>query len=224
VTAEDPYLDPGSKVLINKLGVVDALLLRQIEAEVTFLRDSQLKAVPLPGRFDLAHLQAFHRRLFGDVYPWAGEIRRVDLTRTARFAHWAHIESYGADVFGRLRDEQHLSTVDDDEVFLDRLVYFYAEVNALHPFREGNGRTQRAFFRQLALHAGRRIDFGLLDPAEYNEACRISMVGSTDPLRSLFALALVPPRESNTRTPRVERSDTPDRGGRCPNAEFGVSE
>jgi len=125
------------------------------------------------------------------VYPWAGEIRRVDLGRTAMFAHWAHIKSYGADVFRRLRDEQLLSTV-DDEVFLDRLAYFYAEVNALHPFREGNGRAQRAFFRQLALHAGRRVDFGLLDPAEYNDACRVSMVGSTDPLRRLFALALVP--------------------------------
>lgn len=95
-------------------------------------------------------------------------------------------------MFGQLRDEHLLSTVDDDGVFLDRLAYFYAEVNALHPFREGNGRAQRAFSRQLALHAGRRVDFGLLDPAEYNEACRVSMVGSTDALRRLFALALVP--------------------------------
>jgi cell filamentation protein len=191
VTAEDPYLDPGSKVLLNKLGVVDAVLLRQVEAEATFLRDAQLKAVTLPGRFDLAHLRAFHRHLFGDVYPWAGEVRRVDLTRTATFAHWEHIESYADDVFKRLRAEHHLSTA-DVEGFLDRFTYFYAEVNALHPFREGNGRAQRAFFRQLALHAGRRVDFGLLDPAEYNDACRVSMTGSTDPLRRLFAAALVP--------------------------------
>ncbi len=191
MTAEDPYLDPGSKVLVNKLGVVDAALLRRIEAEATFLRDAQLKAVTLPGRFDLAHLRAFHRHLFGDVYPWAGEVRRVDLSRTAMFAHWAHVESCGQDVFGQLAAEQFLSTV-DDERFLDRFAHFYAEVNALHPFREGNGRAQRAFFRQLALHAGRRIDFGLLDPAEYNEACRVSMIGSTDPLRGLFAAALVP--------------------------------
>ena len=191
MTAEDPYVDPGSKVLLNKLGVVDAALLRQVEAEATFLRDAQLKAVTLPGRFDLAHLRAFHRHLFGDVYPWAGEVRRVDLTRTATFAHWAHIESYADFVFAQLREEQLLSTV-DEECFLDRFTHFYAEVNAIHPFREGNGRAQRAFFRQLALHAGRRIDFGLLDPAEYNDACRVSMVGSTDPLRVLFASALVP--------------------------------
>ena len=191
MTAEDPYLDPGSKVLVNKLGVVDAVLLRQVEAEATFLRDAQLKAVTLPGRFDLAHLRAFHRHLFGDVYPWAGEVRRVDLTRTATFAHWAHIEAYADDVFKRLRAEHHLSAL-DVEGFLDRFTFFYAEVNALHPFREGNGRAQRAFFRQLALHAGRRVDFGLLDPVEYNDACRISMTSSTDPLRRLFALALVP--------------------------------
>jgi cell filamentation protein len=190
VTAEDPYLDPGSNVLINKLGVADAVLLQQIEAETTFLRDAQLKAVTLPGRFDLVHLRAFHRHLFGDVYPWAGELRRVDLTRTATFAHWAQIESYGGQLFGMLREERFLSTLDGDG-FLDRYTHYFAEVNALHPFREGNGRAQRAFFRQLALHAGWRVDFGLLDPLAYNEACRSSMSESPDSLRALFAVALV---------------------------------
>ncbi|WNV90700.1 Fic family protein [Umezawaea sp. Da 62-37] len=190
MTAEDPYIDPGSNVLINKLGVTDAAVLRQIESEVTFLRDTQLKTTTLPGRYDLTHLRALHRHLFGDVYPWAGEIRRADLTRTATFAHWAHIESYGAQVFASLREEKFLSTL-DIKPFLDRFTHFYAEVNALHPFREGNGRAQRAFFRQLALAAGHRIDFARLDPAEYNEACRVSMSGSTDPLRKLFAAALV---------------------------------
>ncbi|MET1074226.1 MAG: Fic family protein, partial [Umezawaea sp.] len=153
--------------------------------------DAQLKTTTLPGRYDLPHLQAFHRHLFGDVYPWAGEIRRADLTRTATFAHWAHIESYGTQVFAGLRAERFLSTLDKNQ-FLNRFTHFYAEVNALHPFREGNGRTQRAFFRQLALAAGHRIDFSLLDPSEYNEACRTSMSGPTAPLHALFETALVP--------------------------------
>ncbi|PRY43753.1 Fic/DOC family protein [Umezawaea tangerina] len=190
MTAEDPYVDPGSNVLTNKLGVTDAAVLRQIESEVTFLRDAQLKTTTLPGRYDLGHLRAFHRHLFADIYPWAGELRRADLTRTATFAHWAHIESYGTQVFAQLHEEKLLSTLDADQ-FLDRFTHFYAEINALHPFREGNGRTQRAFFRQLALAAAHRLDFTRLDPTEYNEACRISMSGSATPLRTLFATALV---------------------------------
>jgi cell filamentation protein len=190
VSSADPYLDPTSGALLNKLGVPDARLLAQIEAETAFLRDAELKRTILPGRFDLAHLRAFHRRLFGDVYPWAGEIRTVDIGKSTYFAHWRHIEPYAEHVLGVLKDEHHLAGVDRED-FLDRFAHYFAEVNALHPFREGNGRTQRAFFRQLALHAGWRVDFALLDPAEYNEACRLSL-GSPDTLRGLFASILTP--------------------------------
>ncbi|MFD0199508.1 MULTISPECIES: Fic/DOC family protein [Saccharothrix] len=185
MNTEDPYVDPGSGVLVNLLGVTDADVLRQIEAEVVVLRDAELKVTTLPGRFDLAHLSAFHRRLFGDVYPWAGELRRVDIARTSLFAHWRHVESYGDYLFGRLREERHLADL-GREVFLDRFAHHFAEVNALHPFREGNGRAQRAFFWQLALHAGWRVDFAALDVDKFHRACRESMTGGSDTLRELF--------------------------------------
>lgn len=190
MSSADPYLDPTSGVLRNKLGVHDAGLLARIEADTSFLRDAELKRTILPGLFDLAHLRAFHRCLFGDVYPWAGEIRTVDIARTAYFAHWRHIEPYAEHILGVLKEE-HLLAGACREDFLDRFTHYFAEVNALHPFREGNGRTQRAFFRQLALHAGWRVDFALLDPAEYNEACRLSL-RAPDTLRGLFEPILVP--------------------------------
>ncbi|MEU5691151.1 Fic family protein [Actinosynnema sp. NPDC020468] len=181
----DPYVDPGSGVLLNHLGVTDEALLRQVEAEVSALRDAELKIRPLPGLFDLDHLCGFHRRLFGDLYPFAGTPRRVDIARTARFAHWRYVVPYATSVFDRLRAEWHLAGLDRDE-FLDRFVHYFAEVNAVHPFREGNGRAQRAFFRQMALHAGWRVDFAPLDVEKYGEACRESLSGSTDTLRELF--------------------------------------
>ena len=128
MTFDDPYLDQASGVLRNRLDIVDAAQLSQVESEVSLLRDHELKLNPLPGRYDLAHLAAFHRRMFG-------------------------------------------------------------EVNAVHPFREGNGRTQRAFFRQLGLQAGWRVDFALLDRA----ACRECMTGPSSALRSVFDHALVGP-------------------------------
>lgn len=188
MSSADPYSDRG--VLINKLGVRDADLLARIEAETTFLRDADLKRTIMPGRFDLAHLRAFHRHLFGDVYPWAGEVRRVNIAKSALFASWPFIEPCANELFEKLREERFLSGL-DRAGFPDRFAHYFAEVNALHPFREGNGRAQRAFFRQLALHAGWRVDFARLDPAEYNEACRRSM-SAPEALRDLFASILVP--------------------------------
>ncbi|AHI01370.1 Fic family protein [Kutzneria viridogrisea] len=185
----DPYCGADG-VLLNRYEIADAELLRQVEFDVTTLRAQQLALNPLPGRYDLAHLCRFHRHLFQDVYDWAGEPRRVDIARSAAFAHWRHIRSYGELLLGRLREEQLLTGLGRDE-FLDRFTHYFSEVNALHPFREGNGRSQRAFFRQLGLQAGWRLDFAGMDPAEYNEACRSSMVDSTDTLRAIFDRALV---------------------------------
>ncbi len=192
MTFDDPYLDPASGVLRNRFNITDAGQLRQVEADVSYLRDQDLKQHPLPGRYDLAHLAAFHRRLFGDVYDWAGELRRVNVARTALFAHWEYIESYGGDVLSKLANEKLLAGLDRD-AFLDRFTHYFGEVNAVHPFREGNGRTQRAFFRQLGLQAGWRVDFALADREAYLGACRESMTGPTDGLRSVFDRAVVGP-------------------------------
>ena len=192
MTYDDPYLDQAAGVLRNRLGITDAARLRQVEADVSYLRDQDLKRHPLPGRYDLAHLAEFHRRLFGDVYDWAGELRRVNVARTALFAHWEYIESYGGDVLNKLASEKFLAGL-DRAVFLDRFTHYFGEVNAVHPFREGNGRTQRAFFRQLGLQAGWRVDFALVDREAYLDACRESMTGPTDALRSVFDQAVVGP-------------------------------
>ena len=75
----DPYLDLRSGVLRNRLGITDAAELARAEAELTSYRLIELRTRPLPGSYDLPHLQAFHRYIFGDVYDWAGELRTVTL-------------------------------------------------------------------------------------------------------------------------------------------------
>lgn len=75
----DPYLDLRSGVLRNRLGITDAAELAGAEAELTGYRLMELRTRPLPGSYDLPHLQAFHRYIFGDVYDWAGELRTVPL-------------------------------------------------------------------------------------------------------------------------------------------------
>ncbi|SER81513.1 cell filamentation protein [Actinokineospora terrae] len=187
----DPYVDPTTGVLRNIHDITDAVVLAEAERDLAFLRDDELKRFPLPGAWDADHLRAFHRHLFGDVYAWAGEPRRVDLTRGGSpFAHWRHVEPALDDLFAKLRAERILGGLARPE-FLERFTYFFAEVNVVHPFREGNGRTQRAFFRQLALFAGWRVDFGLVDRERYLAGCVAAMVGELDTLADQFAVALV---------------------------------
>jgi len=100
-TAGDPYLDPVSVVLRNLLGITDAAELGRAEAALSESRLIDLERRRLPGRYDLAHLQAFHRCILGDVYDWAGQLRTVSIAKGSVFCLPQHLESYAADVFGR---------------------------------------------------------------------------------------------------------------------------
>lgn len=181
----DPYTDPATGVLHNRLGITDYARLREAEAALTKVAIVRLALEAVPGHYDLAHLQAFHRRIFGKIYPWAGEIRTVAIAKTDLFCLPQYIASYAADVFGGLAEEKHLRGL-ARAAFVDRLTHYYAEVNAVHPFREGNGRSQRAFFGQLAREAGWPLDWSTLD-AERNTAASVAALrGDNAPLRLLL--------------------------------------
>lgn len=182
----DPYLDPATGVLRNRLGISDPAQLREAEAGLTLAALADLGTRTLPGGYDLPHLQAFHREIFADLYPWAGELRVVGIAKSDPFCLPQHIETYSADVFGGLAKELHLRGLTRDG-FLGRVTHYFAEVNAIHPFREGNGRTQRAFFRQLSREAGWPIDWSRLDPNLNEAASKASLQGSNDALRHLLA-------------------------------------
>jgi cell filamentation protein len=181
----DPYVYPGTNVLRNELAIRDGAELQRIEADLCYWRSLRLATEPIPGDYDLQHLQAFHRFLFEGMYEWAGELRTVPVANTDLFCMPEHIESYGKEVFRALAAERCLAGPDRDR-FVDRLAHYLAEVNALHPFREGNGRTQRAFFAQLAADAGYRLDWQLIDPQQNVDASAAAMQGNEGPLRELL--------------------------------------
>lgn len=197
----DPYLDLRSGVLRNRLGITDAAELARAEAELTSYRLIELRARPLPGNYDLPHLQAFHRYIFGDVYDWAGELRTVSLGKGgALFCHPQHLVATADDVFTRLARDRHLRGR-DRTAFVDGLTALLAEVNALHPFREGNGRTQRAFLAQLARDAGYRIRWAELDPETNRAASAAARAGDTTPLREMLDRLVAPLAPPHPRTP-----------------------
>lgn len=168
--AHDPYVDQKSGVLKNRLGIVDDAILQRVEASLTFLRSYEVARTPVQGAFDLAHLQAIHKRLFGDIYDWAGQIRTVDISKgNTRFASFQQIESYAPEITRPLQRERYLRGLDID-MFCQRAGHYLGEFNVLHPFREGNGRSIREFISQLARDAGYALNWTGIEQAEMIQA------------------------------------------------------
>jgi len=182
----DPYVYPATSTLRNRYELRDPDELASLEADLTTRRLAELAERPLPGRYDLPHLQAFHRRIFGDVYGWAGELRTVAIAKGDLFALPQHIAPYLTDVLARLSAEDYLRGLDRHRL-AERLAFYLAEINSVHPFREGNGRTQRAFIGQLAQDVGHRIAWERLDPERNIEVSQAAHRGNTEPLRALLA-------------------------------------
>jgi len=186
----DPYVYPGTSVLRNLVGLRDADTLADHEAQASTLRLVQLAALRLEGAYDLPHLREFHRFIFQDIYSWAGELRSVPLAKPgSMFALPEHIESYTNEILRQLNGERHLRGLLREQ-FAERLTHYYAEINAVHPFREGNGRAQRAFLRQLALDAGHTLAWEHLDSQALVHASQRSFQGDNLPMRELIETVL----------------------------------
>ena len=182
---EDPYSDPVTGVPYNKLGLGTAAGLEAAEREITHAALILVDESPVSPSYDLPHLQEIHKRIFGDIYEWAGQIRTVAIAKGAMFCLPQYIDSSAAVIFGELHDEDCLRGLRRD-AFVGRLAHYLGEVNALHPFREGNGRAQRAFFGQLARDAGFTLAWQHLDPARNVEASAAIMRGDPEPMREML--------------------------------------
>jgi cell filamentation protein len=129
------------------------------------------KKSPLKGTLDLKYLQRIHRFIFDDIYTWAGRISggQFFFKGETEFVRAPMIYTYADTLFGKLRSEKWLRGLPTAQ-FIERLAYFMAEINTLHPFREGNGRTQRIFFEELVRRARYQISFFDVDPDALLEA------------------------------------------------------
>jgi cell filamentation protein len=188
----DPYVIPGSECLQNLLGLTDPNELRTVEARIISIRDVELARTVLPGEYNLAHLQAFHRHLFQDVYSWAGQLRTVDIAKDGlRFGNWKFVDEQVSAVLAKLEDDNWLASL-PRETFVVKLAFYYGEINAVHPFREGNGRAQRAFLRQLSAAAGWHLDWSELNKSDNVMASRHNLrTATTDQLARVIAPVVV---------------------------------
>ena len=182
---QDSYCYPDTRVLRNKFGIHDLDELSDAERRLAKYRARELFENPIKGKFDFKHLQAIHQYLFQDVYDWAGEVRTVDIAKGNLFCRYFAIDEEAKRIFGELKSEKYLARLNVADLGR-RLAYYLAEINALHPFREGNGRAQREFIRQLACQNGYFLSFAGVSKEQMIEASVAGSKLNYAPMESLI--------------------------------------
>jgi cell filamentation protein len=188
-------LSPHSQVLRNRLGIESLEELQAAENDLLELQVAKLRAEPrlIARTYDLEHLQNIHRHLFLDIYDWAGELRTVGLAKDGgdSFAPPLNISQPIVHVAQRISESKQLSTISTEELPLE-LAYLYDYVNFAHPFREGNGRTQREFFQQLLEETGRVLSWSAITSTQLHAACHVARNdGDLKPLVRIFKKILI---------------------------------
>lgn len=182
----------GTTCLVNKLGIRDEKKLSEIEAQITFAKAVMLEETPIDDDFGFEHFKKIHEFLLCDLYEWAGQVRTVDISKKrTKFLDAASIESIGTKCFAKVKDG-YFENLSFDE-FVKRIAEFYNDVNYIHPFREGNGRTQRIYFTQLIRHYGYDINFADVDTDELMIATIQASSGVMDFLVEFFENSIIIP-------------------------------
>lgn len=163
----DPYCYPGTTVLKNRINIQEQAALEAFEHETMLQRSEE----PFPaGRLSVSHYKALHHHLFQDVYPWAGQFRTVRISKNgSMFCYPENIRGEMQRLFEELRKNKFFNELEPD-AFARKAAHFLADLNAIHPFREGNGRTQLAFLAMLAAKAAHPIHLEKLNPEEMMQA------------------------------------------------------
>lgn len=169
-TTESIYCYKGTSVLKNKLGITDGDALREAESAVTTVRQYQMLQEPIKGNFSKTHFLNIHRYMFCDIYTFAGKIRREQIAKgSTTFYPPGSIDKELNRVFDFIKSNNRFKEFSSDD-FFDALAYVMAELNIIHPFREGNGRTIREFIRLLALNYGIKLNWGNVNKEQILEA------------------------------------------------------
>lgn len=193
--SQDPYVYPGTTVLKNKLGLTDPDKLQR--AELRFALDGERRMPRLSP--DETGLRDAHRFLFARIYEWAGELRTCELAKEqSLFCRPQFIQSSLNGVFRDLATERFLTNL-DQAMFAARAAHYHGELNAIHPFREGNGRAVRVWLVHLARQAGHGLVLRRMDSETWLQASRESMKGNLGPMADLLHVALGRPSPRSRR-------------------------
>ena len=189
--ADAKYCYPGTNVLKNKLDIRNLDTLHMAERDYSSVRQTEIMMQGVTGDFSFKHLCSIHKQLFQDIYTWAGKTRTVDISKGTVFCLVQFIEMQFEDLYRKLQKENFLKDITDKAEMSKRLAFYLGELNMIHPFREGNGRTQRIYVEQLCLNNGRfDIDFTEATKEEMISASVASANESNDQIEALLLKCL----------------------------------
>lgn len=190
--SDNIYCYQNSEILKNKLQIKDKQELLSAEIELTSNRLYELQKKPINEKFDFQHLCKIHEHIFQDLFEWAGKTRTVNIGKGNLFCLVQHIPNYATSIFNNYYTDC-INAKNNKEQFVHILTEHYADLNALHPFREGNGRTQREFTRELCLTCGYTFDLNKTNHQEMLEASIESFnTGNNRQLENIFQKAITP--------------------------------
>ncbi len=220
MTLDDKYTYPGSGgVLVNRFGIRDADRLDQALNDYATVGWVHLRrqAPPEPPGFD--YLQTIHREMFGSLLDWAGELRETDAQATGTgiaYARPEYIPESLRSLFDKLQREDFLTGL-DPATFADRLADRWGDLSAIHPFRDGNTRSQSAYVSSLAERAGHPIDWTAIDVPTLRNLRLVAVAGRHEPLAGYLRDHLVSSTDASLdrgwSAARLAGLDTPFRPG-----------
>jgi cell filamentation protein len=188
----ESYLYPNTGVLKNKFDIRDAAALDRAEAGVVLVKEVDR---PPFKSFSLKEMQSVHKHLLSEVYAWAGQVRDYTTGRdSASFARPEFIESYFGNLQKELDAENFLRGTTKDK-FAERSAYYVSEINAVHPFIDGNGRTTRMFLKDLAEQAGHQLSIKSIEAnkgAWYEATAHSFRTSDTSKVREVIRQSLEP--------------------------------
>lgn len=190
VSSSDANCYPNTTVLVNKLGLQKQEALDEAERIAVTLRSVELENAEYYGPFTFEYYCKLHRHLFSDIYEWAGTLRTIDLSKKGtNFYPAERLLELGTALFDRLQKHHEFCGLPKNE-YAREIAEFYHDLNMLHPFREGNGRTQRLFFSLLVQRSGYQVDFSQFDRDVLMMATIYAAQGIMDYLIDFWTVAL----------------------------------
>lgn len=185
---KDPYTDTSMGLLRNLFGIDTSEELEAIEARIASIAITRIiaKTHPRPADLTLDFFFDIHKQLFGAIYDWAGQLRTVEVSKgTTSFARAEYLQVNLQALFRQFVADEYCAAGSKEE-FAEKLAYYYGELNVLHPFREGNGRTIRTFLSLVADCHGYYIAWGDMTAAENIQASIASYSGDETLMRQLL--------------------------------------
>lgn len=179
--------------LITKLEGIDTYeAVNKADRELSTVRALKLEKHPLDGEFDLDRFQRTHEYLFQDIYYFAGQLRDLpmEIDSVTRFASPKFLEMRLPEFFRQLKADNYLRGLPKSK-FIGKLANYLTDINILHPFREGNGRTKRQFFGELSATAGWKLDWNAVSKDEWKMADECAFDSSRDKCRDTSYLRIL---------------------------------